>query len=75
MLDPWKRKAEGELGQVGNKAGKSLEVWVHPDPVSHYLCTHVPVHTHTHIHIHAYTVLGRLQAKARGLPSTYICFI
>ena len=40
---------------------------------------HMHVHTRTHVHTHPRTQtrtteLGRLQAKARGLPSTSTCF-
>ena len=70
---------EGELGQVGDKAGKSSEVWVHPRPhLSPHMHTHLHMHTHAHAHTDTHTHitdLRRLQAKAKGLPSTSIRFI
>lgn len=44
---------ERELGQVGDKARRNLEVWVHPQTPS--LTTQKHTHRHAYTHTHACT--------------------
>lgn len=51
---------ERELGQVGDKARRNLEVWVHPQTPSLTTQKHTHTGMHTHTHMHAHIDLGRL---------------